>query len=169
MNNLCSNIEFGQWADKVSITSKTYRILRNNFDKFLSKKLEASQFIPMDNDGNILVEPKPEDYFDVGLAIDKFTSVEGAGLNDYYTALMYWEDANERLLFKGLTIQKDNFHATKRTFYYIGDLRIGLFLEYYTGRTEFNFDLFHDHKTIEDLIKYKLEFTDIAKIEIGIK
>lgn len=61
MRNLISNTEFGKLCKEKlfndGMTFQWYFEQRNKYDEFLSKNLELGDFIPCDENGNVLEEP----------------------------------------------------------------------------------------------------------------
>lgn len=75
-----------------------------NYAKFLSQPLTLSMFVPCDDEGNVIEEPKPEDYFPVDKPVNEFTEADGQGLSDYYSPMMRYEDARLKVLFEGFEV-----------------------------------------------------------------
>jgi len=77
-----------------------------SYANFLKQPLELWMFVPCDEDGNVLEEPKPENYFPIDKAGDKFTEEDKKGLDAYYSPMMEFEQAKERCLFEGFCFYK---------------------------------------------------------------
>jgi hypothetical protein len=121
-----------------------------NYAAFLKEPLKLEMFFPFDNDGNFMIEPKAENYFNVNVKIDKLTDEDKTGLDKFYSDTMYYDDAMEKVLFNGFKI-KDGLsisdeHSIFHPFWnYEGVWKISKGI-----------------KTIEDLIPYNIQLTDVA-------
>lgn len=140
----------------------------SNYANFLSQKLELWMFIPCKFVGGVWVVLEEPEHYQGWYKWGSF-SKHGDSIvkkcSDYHAEL---KEAKDRVFFEGFTIVSDMYLQTKRTFYFTGKLRIASKYEYHSGEIKLNFDLNHDNKTIEDLVKYNLELTETAKKEIGL-
>ena len=119
------------------------------YAKFLKQPLKLEMFVPCDEDGNILKEPKRwEDYLQYPDSFDG--NKEWGELYDY-------KQAKEKVLFDGFkVIKQDNITIT---------------IEYDRFQLDYNkvLNVFANHRTIEDLAKYNLiELTKNAEKQIGL-
>ena len=112
------------------------------YSKFLSQPLELWMFVPCNEDGNVLEEPKDKnlcEYCPIGSwkSDSKGNSCEGSKCDvaseNYIDVL---NEAKERVLFEGIF-------------------------------SEYDLEQIFKHKTIEDLIPYDLTLTDTAKKQIS--
>ena len=86
---LVSSLEFRKKLKNVS--DSEYRRLRDNYDDFLEQPLKLEMFVPCDEEGNILEEPKRwEDYLQYPDSFDG--NKEWGELYDY-------QQAKEKVLF----------------------------------------------------------------------
>ena len=70
-----------------------------NYAKFLKQPLKLEMFVPCDNQGNILKEPKK----------DNFLTQSGLYQTDYHTeSLKQYEQAKEKVLFEGFTYNSED-------------------------------------------------------------
>lgn len=121
-----------------------------NYAKFLKQPLELGMFVPCDEDGNVLEKP---------LENESLSSLDAGSRIQY-------QKAKERVLFKGVTVESDMYKQTKRTFWNLGNKRIALKLEFYSGRVEFEFCLY-DMK-VEDIVSLNFELTESAIKQLGL-
>jgi len=144
-----SNTEYGKYLNTLNIPDYEYRYRRSKYDEFLEQPLTLGMFVPCDLDGNVLEEPKPEDYFDVNKPSDQFNEEDKKGLNAYSSKLMFYDDAKKNLLFKGCEIEKrrGTIHVLKH------------------GNTVF----FSNWKniSIEQIVKHRIELTETAKNKLS--
>jgi len=114
------------------------------YSKFLIKPLNIGMFVPCDLEGNILEEPKPENYFDINKTSDKFNEDDKNGLNYYSSALNYYDNAKEKVLFSGCEIEKrwNNIHVLKH------------------GNTVFFSNW--PKTSIEQIVKHRIDLTESA-------
>ncbi len=125
-----------------------------NYAKFLKQPLKLEMFVPCDENGNILEEPKKTDYqVDVNTKCSgwKYLYDSNDKLIGYYDDRKWKEDfvkfkqAKEKVLFEGFEIDKNGYLVHNN------DISIGRFISYQEG---FNF-LFRDNmKNIEDLVDF---------------
>lgn len=123
-----------------------------NYAMFLKKSLTLGMFVPCDFKGNVLTEPKEEDYFAKGFNLE----VNNAYFND--VILKEYQEAKERCIFEGFKLKyEDNFVTTVSN-----------------ERLWFNFksrNIFVNDKlvyNVEDIVKYQLFLTESAKKQIGL-
>ena len=131
-----------------------------NYSDFLKTKLELGMFFPFDNDGNFMIEPKAENYFNVNVQIDKLTDEDKTGLDKFYSDTMYYDDAMKKVLFKGFIIENGYIQANRDTLYL--NNQDGLDIASKNENNDKNFIWDVGFKTIEDLIPYNIELTDVA-------
>ena len=139
---LQSSLQFGETLKSVS--DSDYRRLRDNYDALLKQPLQLGFFVPCDENGNVLEEPKRwNDYLQFPDSFDG---------NKEWGELYNYELAKERVLFKGfehyLFMQADNIKHNK-------------------SRNCFSFPNYND-VIIEDLISLEVELTPTAIKQIGL-
>ena len=89
---LQSSLQFGETLK--SFSDSDYRRLRDNYDALLKQPLQLCFFVPCDENGNVLEEPKRwNDYLQFPDSFDG---------NKEWGELYNYELAIERILFKGL-------------------------------------------------------------------
>ena len=133
---LQSSLQFGETLKSVS--DSDYRILRDNYDALLKQPLKLEMFVPCDENGNVLEEPKRwNDYLQFPDSFDG---------NKEWGDLYNYELAIERVLFKGfkhyLFRQANNIQHNK-------------------SRKCFSFPNYNG-VIIEDLISLEVELTESA-------
>ena len=138
---LVSSLEFRKKLKNVS--DSEYRRLRDNYDDFLEQPLKLEMFVPCDEDGNVLEEPKIEEEY-----VDEHTT-------QIFAQYQYDLDkAKEKVLFEGIEFRKNggvNFLTIKEdTFAF------------------FDFNVKFKNLTIEYLIQYDLQLTENAVKQIGL-
>lgn len=141
--NLLSNTNFGIYLKTLEISNSCYKMLRMNFDSFVSKKLKLGMFVPCDEEGNVLKEP------DMCFRHDEKLSKE-------------YQQAKERCLFEGFRVEeheKESFsirceNNILNVMWNFSDKR-----GWFTAR---------GISTIEDLVKYDLTLTKTAQKQIGL-
>jgi hypothetical protein len=79
-----------------------------------------------------------------------------------------YQEAEDRVLFKDVERIETKHYCTKQIIYQLNNKRIGIYNEYHNGKIEFDFQLSHDFKTIEDLVCFEFELTPSALRQIGI-
>lgn len=124
------------------------------YAEFLKQSLKLEMFVPCDEDGNIMEEPKKTNYqVDVNTKCSgwKYLYDSNDKLIGYYDDRKWKEDfvkfkqAKEKVLFEGFEIDKNGYLVHNN------DISIGRFISYQEG---FNF-LFRDNmKNIEDLVDF---------------
>jgi len=153
--DLINSIGFGKTLKEK--TDSNYRILRDNFDNFLSQPLKSEMFVPCDDDGNVLEERLIENYeTDFGL------------LSDYQKYNKQYYKAKEKVLFDGFVFCNSQSEG-------IG-LRLKLFISpygssgkiYLTKKKESGYHSWFQLFIIEDLIQCELELTQTAIKNIGL-
>ncbi|MDR3026074.1 hypothetical protein [Chryseobacterium sp.] len=140
-------------------TSEDYRsmvqfiTLVTNYTKFLKQPLTLGMFMPVDEDGVVLKEPKKEDYTLEELE----ASYMGIDVLDYH-------EAKEKVIFEGW-IHEDRYG-------WVQHHKLGLEINTETGTLA----IFHENgigygyvKKAEDLVSYGLELTPSAIEAIGLK
>ena len=100
---LVSSLEFRKKLKNVS--DSEYRRLRDNYDDFLEQPLKLEMFVPCDEEGNILEEPKRwEDYLQYPDSFDG--NKEWGELYDY-------QQAKEKVLFEGIDLDVAKYHCAR--------------------------------------------------------
>ena len=141
---LQSSLQFGETLKSVS--DSDYRRLRDNYDALLKQLLKLGFFVPCDENGNIL-DPS-----------DAFRSCEKG---------FVYSKAKERVLFKGFVIEESQKEALKNN----TQLSVSIYTEnsfYITHRLNGKRHIWFGLKTVEDLIKCKIELTETAIKQIGL-
>ena len=115
------------------------------YANFLKQPLKLEMFVPIDQNGNILEEPK---------MIEKQLGFEEVEIDYDYAEVEVYKKAKEKVLFEGIEFRKNggvNFLTIKEyTFAF------------------FNFNVKFKNLTIEYLIQYDLQLTENAVKQIGI-
>ena len=131
-------LDYYQWYNKV----------RDNYDEFLKQPLNIGMFVPCDEDGNVLEEPKIEDYFDDGFNLEfNQKHFKDVVLKEYYKA-------KEKVLFEGIEFRKNarvNFITINEDTFAFHD-----------------FNIKFKNLTIEFLVQYNLQLTENAIKQIGL-
>lgn len=127
----------------------------HKYAHFLKQPLTLGMFVPCKLVNGVWVVLE-EPVFTTDIAITELPKVKE------------YQESKDSVLFEGLFIEKFLYKQTKQTVYEINNMRVGIYLEFYNGETEFNFQLSHDYYSIEDLVKYNLELTPTAEKQIGI-
>ena len=132
--------EFSRRIDYLDWYEKT----RNNFDEFLEQPLKVEMFVPCDEEGNVLEEPKKwKDYLQYPDSFDG---------NKEWNELYDYQQAKEKVLFEGIEFRTNggvNFLTIKEdTFAF------------------FDFNVKFKNLTIEYLIQYNLQLTENAVKQI---
>ena len=126
---LISNTKFGYALLKTTVTDYEYRTIRQYYDEFLSRHLNLGMFVPCDEEGNVL--------------------------NGRICDFNKYEQAKERVLFKGFEIIIGK-HPTQHTLFLVSNNEvIG-----HKKDWEDTFDLYYE--TIEDLSILDLTLTENA-------
>ena len=124
------------------------------YAEFLKQSLKLEMFVPCDEDGNIMEEPKKTNYqVDVNTKCSgwKYLYDSNDKLIGYYDDRKWKEDfvkfkqAKEKVLFKGFKIDKNGYLVHNN------DISIGRFISYEEG-VEFLFR--NNMKNIEDLVDF---------------
>jgi hypothetical protein len=131
-----------------------------NYAAFLKEPLKLEMFFPFDNDGNFMIEPKAENYFNVNVKIDKLTDEDKTGLDKFYSDTMYYDDAMEKVLFNGFFIQRGGLKINSNTVYITNS--DGFDIASKTDNYDLNFIWDIGFKTIEDLVPHNIKLTDVA-------
>jgi len=128
------------------------------YAELLKKPLELRMFVPCDELGKVLEEPQSiKETFNVSSGSGGFFDSKS-----FVSYIVKYEKAKESLLFNYFEIQKDTYNQTKRTFYKIGEYKICLVMEFYTGRKEIIYNYKEKGNTIEDLINQDLTLSENA-------
>ena len=145
---LQSSLQFGETLKSVS--DSDYRRLRDNYDALLKQHLKLGFFVPCDENGNVLEEPKRwNDYLQFPDSFDG--NKEWGELYDYELAI-------ERILFKG--------------FEYVKFINDGELLPYHRLiKNDEYFNVRFLDRNIEDLLtefEYGIELASTAIKQIGL-
>lgn len=159
MKNLISNTYFGKLLLTKHLSDSEVRNIRDNYDIFLSLLLEIWMFVPcklVDGVWVVFKMPHPTDY-DV-------TSDEA--YNVYAKDLQEYMEAKDRCLFEGFEVgrysgSKDNH------FDYIDNKKVQVRLWTKDVGSDIWKNYYINLKTIEDLVKLKLELTPNGQKQIG--
>ena len=120
-----------------------------NYARFLNKPLELGMFVPCDEEGNVLEEPKRwKDYLEAPESFD--------GNKEWYELRIY-EEAKERVLFEGVDCYK------QYKGYCVHQTGEGHLLGAYTSGK-----INSRYKIVQDLVGRNLTLTESAKKQIGI-
>jgi len=141
---LQSSLQFGETLKSVS--DSDYRRLRDNYDALLKQLLKLGFFVPCDENGNVL-DPS-----------DAFRSCEKG---------FVYSKAKERVLFKGFVFEESQKEAKKNN----TQLSVSIYTEnsfYITHRLNGKWHTWFGLKTVEDLIKCKIELSKTAIKQIGL-
>ena len=141
---LQSSLQFGETLKSVS--DSDYRRLRDNYDALLKQPLQLGFFVPCDENGNVL-DPS-----------DAFRSCEKG---------FVYSKAKERVLFNGFVFEESQKEALKNN----TQLSVSIYTEnsfYITHRLNGKWHTWFDLKTVEDLIKCKIELSKTAIKQIGL-
>lgn len=117
------------------------------YPEFLKQPLEKWMFVPCDEDGNVLEEPKNE----ICDVIDMY-SLKWSLYND---KIEQYQQAKERCLFEGLELNNEKTHLTNSF--------IGINVKCFKSWKNYN-----NYNTIEDLVKYNLQLTPTAIEQLGL-
>ena len=122
-----------------------------NYAAFLKQPLKLEMFVPCDEEGNVLEEPKRwKDYLQYPDSFDG---------NKEWDELYDYQQAKEKVLFEGFEIDKNLYLVYKN------EISIGRFIFYENG-SKF---LFRDNfKTIEDLVEFGFKLTENTIKQIGL-
>ena len=133
-----------------------------NYAKFLKQPLKLEMFVPCDEEGNVLEEPKRwKDYLQYPDSFD--------GNKEWYELYDY-QQAKEKVLFEGFNLNQKDFSKLESIFCLTKECfqitfftkEKGCFMDNLkTNKT-------YEIKTIEDLIQFKLELTESAIKHIGL-
>ena len=135
---LQSSLQFGETLKSVS--DSDYRRLRDNYDALLKQPLQLGFFVPCDENGNVL-DPS-----------DAFRSCEKG---------FVYSKAKERVLFNGFVFEESQKEALKNN----TQLSVSIYTEnsfYITHRLNGKWHTWFGLKTVEDLIKCKIELSKTA-------
>lgn len=137
-----------------SISDSDYRRLRDNYDALLKQPLQLGFFVPCDENGNVLEEPKRwNDYLQFPDSFDG---------NKEWGELYNYELAIERLLFKGFYIENFKSRSYKFSKITSDKVTVAFWNEISLWAMENKF------KNIESLASCKLELTETAIKQIGL-
>ena len=154
---LQSSLQFGETLKSVS--DSDYRRLRDNYDALLKQPLQLRFFVPCDENGNVLEEPKRwNDYLQFPDSFDG---------NKEWGELYNYELAKERVLFNGFVFEESQKEALKNN----TQLSVSIYTEnsfYITHRLNGKWHTWFSLKTVEDLIKCKIELSKTAIKQIGL-
>lgn len=126
------------------------------YAEFLKQPLTLGMFVPVDEEGNVLEEPK------------KFEGKFG----DYQKILKKYVDAEEKVLFEGFEFSHDNNYNTVLKYSNESSVKVELQFRKVEGdvRLIINSDYIHDCSDVERLVglKTKPELTESAIKQIGL-
>jgi len=117
------------------------------YANFLKKPLELGMFIPCDEDGNVLVEPKNDMIWE-GVEVENFR---------HSNKIKQYQQAKDKVLFKGFELMEHSTMIPKQKSVVYKEL---FHVFWQNELTEWY--LSKGIKTIEDLIPYNLTLTDNA-------
>ena len=136
-----------------------YARITKSYADFLKQPLQLGFFVPCDENGNVLEEPKRwNDYLQFPDSFDG---------NKEWGELYNYELAIERVLFKGFVFEESQKEALKNN----TQLSVSIDTEnsfYVTHRLNGKWHTWFNLKTVEDLIKCKIELTETATKQIGL-
>ena len=146
---LISNTSFGEFCKSKEKEFPTrnvyldwYEEVRTNYDNFIKQHLNLGMFVPCDEDGDILDEPK-----DYELRLPNM-------MTEYNDEVYRYKQAKEKVLFEGIEFRKNagvNFLTIKEdTFAF------------------FDFNIKFKNLTVEFLVQYNLQLTESAIKQIGL-
>lgn len=151
------------------------------YANFLRQPLKLEMFVPCDENGNVLQEPKKTNYqVDVNAKCSgwKYLYDSNDKLIGYYDDRKWKEDfvkykqSKEKVLFENsVLIDETMYKQTKRVLImlkYYPTFRIFNQFFYRDGRIERQLFPNNENLTIEDLIKFELELTESAIKQIGL-
>lgn len=130
---------------------KLIRII--NYAAFLKEPLKLEMFVPCDEDGNILEYPI-DIYYTPYFGCQKYPQ------ECYEHDLKKYNDAETKVLFKGFIIESGYIQANRDTLYL--NNQDGLDIASKNESQDKNFIWDVGFKTIEDLIPYNIQLTDVA-------
>ena len=146
---LISNTLFGKYCKSKEKEFKTrleylewYEKTRNNFDEFLEQPLKLERFVPCDEDGEILDEPR--DYE------QRLPNM----MTEYNDEVYTYYQAKVKVLFEGIEFRKNggvNFLKIKEDNFAFHD-----------------FNIKFKNLTVEFLVQYNLQLTENAVKQIGL-
>jgi len=153
MNKLISMVEFVNKKHKSTLTERhnlsfqeTQIVINESYDMFvnyatfLSKKVKLSDFVPTDENGNVLEEPNCE----------CLTEYDREGCCSTTTKCWHYKNALSKVIFDGCV-------ATKKSNYYIVTFKDSNVLVSW-----------NESKTIENLIPYNLTLKESVAKELGL-
>ena len=122
-----------------SVSDSDYRRLRDNYDALLKQPLQLGFFVPCDSIGRL---------------------VESIGAEE-------WDNAKKNVLFNGFVFEESQKEALKNN----TQLSVSIYAEnlfYITHRLNGKWHTWFGLKTVEDLIKCKIELSKTAIKQIGL-
>lgn len=129
-----------------------YRRLRDNFDHFIEQPLTLGIFVPTNEEGNVLKEPKESDY-----------NLGDIHAGYYREDLIKYQQAKERVLFEGFEIKVSNITSNLQNDFLIISETNEIIGHENRGQWFFN-----PYKKVEDLINNDLTLTETAIKQIGL-
>lgn len=140
-----------------------YYFIYKNYATFLKQPLTLGMFVPCDENGNVLHEPKAEDYFNTKVPTNELTKEDADGLNRHYADLLMFEEAKEKVLFEDFIIVKSDVETLNHTTFMQNSKgeQFG-----YNKSWEESWNLYG--VIIEDLIGFEIELTESALKQIGL-
>ena len=136
-----------------------YARITKSYADFLKQPLKLEMFVPCDENGNVLEDPKRwNDYLQFPDSFDG---------NKEWGELYNYELAKERVLFNGFVFEESQKEALKNN----TQLSVSIYTEnsfYITHRLNGKWHTWFGLKTVEDLIKCKIELSKTAIKQIGL-
>jgi hypothetical protein len=129
---LQSHLQYENSLDLQFLSDAEFRIKSKNHRVFQSKKIELGDFVPCDEDGNVLEEPNINNF-----KSEPFCST--GNCKAYQDEVNIYQQAKEKVLFEGFEYKKAIFKDEE--LFWLGDF---------------------NGETIEELIKYNLTLTPNA-------
>lgn len=156
---LQSMTDFITWVDEKRNGNGGHYDIIIRYKNFLKQPLKLEMFIPCDENGNVLEEPKRwNDYLQFPDSFDG---------NKEWGELYNYELAKERVLFNGFVFEESQKEALKNN----TQLSVSIYTEnsfYITHRLNGKWHTWFDLKTVEELIKCKIELSKNAIKQIGL-
>lgn len=149
-NKLLSMVDFTLYIWNYAGYSDEEKLLKlAKYAEFLKSPLELGQFVPTDENRNVLKEPSHYDLYLLGLAPDDYQIYE-CGI---------YEECQSRVLFEGFEVKR---HFPKENPVYSLEDKNGNQITFHIGLYTFGSKDGNFVRTIEDLVKYNLTLTNNA-------
>ena len=162
---LQSMTDFITWVDEKRNGNGGHYDIIIRYKNFLKQPLQLGFFVPCDENGNVLKEPKRwNDYLQFPDSFDG---------NKEWGELYNYELAKEKVLFEDcVEIDTTPYKSTKRLMIDLkhdAPFRIYNKFNYHNGMEEINFlPNFSENVTVEYLVQYSLKLTESAIKQIGL-